>query len=108
MDNCLIEKSPGCIAFAAKILGDKWNPLIIKNLCEKKKRFSELQRLLKINPRTLSARLDFLEKASILTRTVYPEVPPKVEYAVTQKGQDLVPVFNSMAAWGDKYQCPVK
>jgi DNA-binding HxlR family transcriptional regulator len=108
MNNAVIEEHTGCIAFAAQILGDKWNPLIIKNLCERTLRFSEIQRELKINPRTLSARLDLLEKAKIITRTVFAEVPPRVDYAVTEKGRDLIPVFHSMAEWGEKYRGDAK
>jgi DNA-binding HxlR family transcriptional regulator len=99
----VVEKRFGCVAFAAQILGDKWTPLIIKNLCEGRCRFSEMQQLNKINPRTLSAKLDFLEESQIITKIIHPEVPVRVEYSLTQKGQDLIPILRSMAAWGDKY-----
>jgi len=98
-----VEKRFGCVAFAAQILGDKWTPLIIKNLCEGHARFSEMQAINRINPRTLSAKLDFLEQAGIITKTIYPEVPARVEYSLTVKGKDLIPILRSMAAWGDKY-----
>ncbi len=98
-----VEKRFGCVAFAAKILGDKWTPLIIKNLWEGNCRFSKMQSENGINPRTLSAKLDFLEKSEIIKKVVYPEMPPRVEYSLTEKGQDLIPILRSMAAWGDKY-----
>ena len=68
------------------------------------KRFSELERSVgSINPRTLSQRLDDLEHHGIITKKSFAEVPPRIEYALTQKGQDLVPVLQQMAAWGNKY-----
>lgn len=94
------------VAFAAKVLGDKWNPIIIRNLSDDKKRFSELQQQTGINPRTLSQRLTFLDEANIITRAVFPEVPPRVEYSLTEKGRDLIPILKKMADWGDKYRCP--
>jgi len=98
-----LEKRFGCVAFAAQIVGDKWTPLIIKNLCEGRSRFSEMQIENGINPRTLSAKLDFLEETGILTKEIFPGKPPKVEYSLTQKGEDLIPILKSMASWGDKY-----
>lgn len=103
MEKVLQEVRSGCIAFAAKILGDKWNPLIIRNLCDGTLRFSQLHHTLGINPRTLSARLDFLEESGILKRKVYAEIPPRVEYTLTKKGYDLIPILNAMADWGDTY-----
>lgn len=99
-----IEKKPGCVAFAAQILGDTWTILIIRNLCDGCMRFSQLQQIVGVNPRTLSARLDFLETAEIVTRKAYPVVPVKVEYTLTDKGKDLIPILQKMADWGDKYQ----
>lgn len=101
--NKKIEKSPGCVAFAAKILGDNWTILIIRNLCDGCLRFGELQQMVGVNPRTLSARLDFLEEAGIITRKMYTEIPVKVEYSLTDKGKDLIPILQKMAAWGEKY-----
>lgn len=103
MQKTPIEKRSGCVAFAATILGDKWTPLLLQFLYPQKRRFSELQQMVGVNPRTLSSRLDFLEKAGIVTRTVYPEVPVRVEYSLTEMGQDLIPVLQKMAEWGDKY-----
>ncbi len=99
-----LEKHVGCIAFASKILGDKWTPLIIKNLYSGKLRFSQLHQATTINPRTLSARLDFLEQTQIISRTMYAQIPPRVEYELTAKGLDLIPILKSMAEWGEKYK----
>ncbi|HSE29277.1 MAG TPA: helix-turn-helix domain-containing protein [Candidatus Saccharimonadales bacterium] len=102
--NSKIEQHPGCVAAATAIMGNKWTPFLILLLSKGSHRFSTLQNLTGISPRTLSQRLDELEENAILTKTTYPEVPPRVEYALTQKGADLIPILKSMAAWGDKYQ----
>ena len=94
-----------CIAATTKILGDKWTPVLLFALSDKSRRFCELQTEAGgVNPRTLSARLDGLESAGIIERTVFPEVPPRVEYALTAKGCDLLPVIRSMITWADKYE----
>jgi DNA-binding HxlR family transcriptional regulator len=103
-NNPKIERHPGCVAAAAAILGDKWTPLIITQLASGNCRFSSLEQALEgISPRTLSQRLDSLAHCRVITRKSYAEVPPRVEYSLTQKGQDLFPVLKSMATWGDKY-----
>ena len=93
-----------CMALATKIIGDKWTPLLLFSLANKTCRFCELQgEVGGVNPRTLSARLVSLEEAGIVTRAVYPEVPPRVEYALSEKGRDFIPVLEGMVAWGTKY-----
>jgi DNA-binding HxlR family transcriptional regulator len=99
-----IEKKPGCVAEAVCIMGNKWTPLIIMELSSGPTRFSCLEKNLDgISPRTLSQRLDELEDCNVLIKQSYAEVPPRVEYRLTQKGQDLMPILKSMAKWGDKY-----
>ncbi len=99
-----LEPKVGCIASAMEIIGSKWTALILRDLADGSKRFSELEKSVgTINPRTLSQRLVDLEKHAIITKTAYAEVPPRVEYALTQKGTDLVPVLKAMSAWGDRY-----
>lgn len=106
-DTEAIEKRVGCVASAMQIIGNKWTALILRDLAGGSKRFSELEKSIEgINPRTLSQRLDDLEQQSILTKQSYAEVPPRTEYALTEKGQDLIPVLRQMAAWGDKYYDP--
>ena len=93
-----------CVATAAGIVGAKWMPQIIYALANGVDRFCELQKEAGgINPRTLSARLDDLEAAGIIVKSSFAEVPPRVEYRLTQKGIDLLPVIDCMAEWGDKY-----
>jgi DNA-binding HxlR family transcriptional regulator len=99
-----LETRVGCIASAMQVIGNKWTALLLKELAAGPKRFSELQKAITgLNPRTLSQRLDELEKCAILTKQNFAEVPPRIEYTLTPKGQDLVPVLRQMAAWGNKY-----
>ncbi len=101
-----LEPRVGCIASAMEIIGNKWTALILRDLSGGPKRFSELQRSLgSISPRTLSQRVDDLEKHEIITKKSYAEVPPRIEYALTSKGEDLIPILKQMAVWGEKY-CP--
>jgi DNA-binding HxlR family transcriptional regulator len=106
--NPKIEKHPGCVAGALIVMGNKWTPLIIMELAKGPARFSLLENRLKgISPRTLSQRLDELEQMEIVTKKCFAEVPPRVEYTLTEKGQDLIPILKSMAAWGNKYYSSV-
>lgn len=99
-----LEPKVGCIASAMEIIGNKWTALILRDLSSGPKRFSELEKSVgSINPRTLSQRLDDLERHNIITKKPYAEVPPRIEYALTEKGEDLVPVLRQMASWGNKY-----
>lgn len=99
-----IEPRIGCIASAMEIIGNKWTALILRDLFAGPKRFCELEQSVgKINPRTLSQRLDDLEAHGIITKQKFAEVPPRIEYSLTEKGHDLLPVLEQMAAWGTKY-----
>lgn len=100
----LIENKPGCVEAAARILGDKWTPLLVRALAIEPLRFCELQKATSnINPRTLSARLTWLEENEIITKGQRPTTPPCTEYLLTKKGSALVPVLRSMASWGERY-----
>ncbi len=102
----------GCpVARTAEIIGNKWTPLIVRDLARGERRFSELERsLVGISPKTLSERLKRLEEAGVVTRACYAEVPPRVEYALTPKGFALLPVIESMrdfgSAWLPDRPCP--
>jgi DNA-binding HxlR family transcriptional regulator len=90
----------------ADIVCGKWTLLIIRDLADGRSRFCELERSLEgISPRTLSLRLRALEEAGVLERRTYPEVPPRVEYALTEKGRALVPIVESMRAYGNEWLC---
>jgi DNA-binding HxlR family transcriptional regulator len=85
----------------AEIVCGKWTLLVIRDLAEGRSRFCELERSLQgISPRTLSLRLRALEDEGILERQTFPEVPPRVEYALTDKGLALVPLIEDMRAYG--------
>jgi DNA-binding HxlR family transcriptional regulator len=85
----------------ANVVCGKWTLLVIRDLAEGRSRFCELERSLQgISPRTLSLRLRALEEEGIVERQTYPEVPPRVEYALTEKGRALVPLVEDMRAYG--------
>lgn len=99
-----VEPKVGCIAGAMEIIGNKWTALILRDLMRGSQRFCELEKSVgNINPRTLSQRLDDLESHGIVTKQTFAEVPPRIEYTLTSKGRDLLPILQQMAAWGDKY-----
>src|SRR6187402_1971472 len=85
----------------ADVVCGKWTLLIVRDLAEGAARFCELERSLEgISPRTLSLRLRALEEEGIVARHTYPEVPPRVEYALTAKGEALVPLVEDMRSYG--------
>src|ERR671937_316035 len=88
----------------AEIVCSKWTMLVIRDLAEGRSRFCELERSLAgISPRTLSLRLRALEDEGIVERQTFPEVPPRVEYALTEKGRALVPIIDRMRAYGEEW-----
>lgn len=89
---------------ALDVIGGKWKPLILWHLGDGVKRFSELQRELPgVNAKMLTRQLRELEGDGVVRRTVYPEVPPRVEYAVTEFGRTLLPIMEALCAWGTQY-----
>ncbi len=94
------------VARTAEIISGKWTLLIIRDLASGVKRFNQLERSLQgISPKTLSERLRSLEEEGIITRQMFAEVPPRVEYSLTEKGQDLVHVIESMRDYGRRWLC---
>ena len=88
----------------AQIVCGKWTLLLVRDLARGRSRFCELERSLAgISPRTLSLRLRALEEEAIVERHTYPEVPPRVEYALTAKGLALLPIVEDMRAWGKRW-----
>lgn len=88
----------------AEVVCGKWTLLVIRDLAEGASRFCELERSLEgISPRTLSLRLRALEEEGIVERHTYPEVPPRVEYALTEKGEALVPLVEDMRRYGTRW-----
>jgi len=88
----------------AEVVCGKWTLLLIRDLADGSSRFCELERSLEgISPRTLSLRLRALEEEGIVERHTYPEVPPRVEYALTRKGEALVPLIDDMRTYGTRW-----
>ena len=88
----------------AEVVCGKWTLLLIRDLAAGSSRFCELERSLEgISPRTLSLRLRALEEEGIVQRHTYPEVPPRVEYALTDKGEALAPLIDDMRAYGTRW-----
>src|SRR5437764_15165592 len=88
----------------AEIVSGKWTLLLIRDLAEGPQRFCELERSLEgISPRTLSLRLRALEDCGVVARRTYPEVPPRVEYGLTEKGRALVPLIDDMRTYGERW-----
>lgn len=88
----------------AEIVCGKWTLLLIRDLANGSSRFCELERSLEgISPRTLSLRLRALEEAGIVERHTFPEVPPRVEYALTAKGEALIPLVDDMRSYGKRW-----
>ena len=89
------------VCATAEVVCGKWTLLVIRDLAEGRSRFCELERSLQgISPRTLSLRLRALEEEGVVERQTFPEVPPRVEYALTEKGMALVPLIEDMRAYG--------
>ncbi|HXW76162.1 MAG TPA: helix-turn-helix domain-containing protein [Candidatus Eremiobacteraceae bacterium] len=85
------------------LIGDKWKILVICTLSDGKKRFGQLQRTLEgITPKVLTRQLRDLERDGLVERTVYPEVPPRVEYALTPLGTSLLPILGQLQEWATK------
>jgi len=99
-----VRERVGCVNAATEILGDKWTPRLLRFFInEEVVRFCQLQDLVGgINPRTLSARLSSLEEAGVIVK-LSSDATSRCEYALTEKGKDLLPILHDMEAWGTKY-----
>lgn len=87
------------------LISDKWKVLIIRDLLPGTKRFGELKKSIgNVSQKVLTAQLRQMEQGGLLTRTVYPEVPPRVEYTLTELGSSLKPILDAMRIWGEAYQ----
>lgn len=100
------EEMPECsVAVTVTLIGSKWKLLIIRNLLSRPWRFNELRRNLGgVSQKVLTDSLRSMEDDGIITRTAYPEVPPRVEYALSELGETLRPILTAMEAWGDSYK----
>lgn len=105
--NTLNEKKlPACpVETTLMLIGDKWKVLILRDLISGTKRFGELKKSIGlISQKVLTSQLRAMETDGLLTRTVYPEVPPRVEYTLTDLGMSLKPILESMQSWGEEYK----
>ncbi len=100
------DELPDCpVATTVSLIGSKWKLLIMRNLLVRPWRFIELQKSLDgISQKVLTDSLRSMEADGIITRTVYPEVPPRVEYALSELGESMRPIIQSMEAWGNNYK----
>ena len=100
------DELPECpVATTVSLIGSKWKLLIIRNLLERPWRFNELQKSLEgISQKVLTDSLRSMEEDGIITRTVYPEVPPRVEYALSELGETMRPILDAMQVWGTNYK----
>ncbi len=100
------EELPECpVATTVQLIGSKWKLLIIRNLLHRPWRFNELRKTLPgISQKVLTDSLRSMEADGIVTRTVYPEVPPRVEYCLSELGETMRPIIKSMEAWGIEYK----
>ena len=100
------EELPACpVATTVQLIGNKWKLHIIRNLRVRPWRFNELQKSLEgISQKVLTDSLRSMESDGIVTRTVYPEVPPRVEYALSELGESMRPIIDAMEAWGKEYK----
>ena len=100
------EEMPACpVATTVSLIGSKWKLLIMRNLLSRPFRFNELRMDLEgISQKVLTDSLRSMEKDGIITRTVYPEVPPKVEYALSELGESMRPIIKAMEVWGNDYK----
>lgn len=100
------EELPECpVATTVSLIGSKWKLLIMRNLLVRPWRFNELKNSLEgISQKVLTDSLRSMEEDGLITRTVYPEVPPHVEYALSELGESMRPIIKSMEAWGTNYK----
>ena len=104
------SEMPACpVATTVQMIGSKWKLLIIRNLLARPWRFNELRKDLEgISQKVLTDSLRSMEDDGIVTRTAYPEVPPRVEYALSELGESMRPIIKAMEIWGLNYQKSAK
>lgn len=100
------EEMPACpVATTVSLIGSKWKLLIMRNLLVRPWRFNELKKNLEgISQKVLTDSLRSMETDGIITRTVYPEVPPRVEYSLSELGESMRPIIQAMETWGTAYK----
>ena len=105
-DSTTVKEMPACpVETTLTLIGDKWKVLILRDLLPGTKRFGELKKSIgHVTQKVLTAQLREMEAAGLLPRTVYAEVPPRVEYTLTSLGYSLKPILDAMWDWGEAYK----
>ena len=100
------KKLPACpVEMTLMLISDRWKVLIIRDLLDGTKRFGELKKSIgNVSQKVLTANLRSMEDSGLLIRKVYPEVPPRVEYTLTETGYSLKPILDAMVEWGTEYK----
>ena len=101
---------PACpVETTLSLIGDKWKVLILRDLMPGTKRFGELKKSVgNVSQKVLTAQLRAMEESGLVHREVYAEVPPRVEYSLTELGKSLKPILDSMWAWGEEYKASLQ
>lgn len=101
-----IKELPACpVETTLSLIGDKWKVLILRDLITGTKRFGELKKSIgTVSQKVLTAQLRNMEENGLIHRKVYAEVPPRVEYSLTELGQSLKPILDAMQNWGEEYK----
>lgn len=110
MENTATKKLPACpVETTLTLISDKWKVLILRDLMNGTMRFGELRKSIgQVSQKVLTAQLRQMEGSGLLTRTVYPEVPPRVEYTLTDLGRSLKPILDAMRVWGEEYKASMQ
>ena len=105
----MIKKLPTCpVEITLMLIGDKWKVLILRDLLPGTKRFGELKQSIgTVSQKVLTAQLRDMEEKGLVNRKVYAEVPPRVEYTLTELGRSLKPILDAMANWGEEYKSKI-
>lgn len=105
-----IKELPSCpVETTLTLIGDKWKVLILRDLITGTKRFGELKKSIgSVSQKVLTAQLRDMEESGLVSRKVYAEVPPRVEYSLTELGKSLKPILDAMQSWGEGYKASVK
>ena len=110
MENTAAKKLPACpVENTLTLISDKWKVLILRDLMNGTMRFGKLRKSIgQVSQKVLTAQLRQMEGSGLLTRTVYPEVPPRVEYTLTDLGRSLKPILDAMWVWGEEYKASMQ
>lgn len=104
-----VKELPSCpVETTLTLIGDKWKVLILRDLLPGTKRFGELKKSIgSVSQKVLTAQLRDMEESGLINRKVYAEVPPRVEYSLTELGQSLKPILDAMQLWGEGYKASI-